>query len=407
MSSAGRREALLVASYDYDDPGLRQLRAPAHDADALARVLGDPQIGDFAVRQLRNEPAHVISEALEEFFADRHRDDVLLVHFSCHGIKDEAGHLYLAAATTKLSRLAATGIPAAFVNQQMDLSRSCRIVLLLDCCYAGAFARGLTPRAGSDLGIDQQLSGRGRAVITASSAMEYSFEGGTLAGGSAPQPVGSGAGQSVFTGALVRGLATGAADRDHDGLITLDELYDYIYAEVREITPHQSPGKWIFDMRGSLHIARCPATASATRHHAVATTVQDPATVGRSPVRRSDLAHLAARVRRVPRKWALASALAGSVALSAPFLLRDGWPAAHPASQTEGQAATLAAGPTIFHDDFSTQAAGWPDTAGTGSLGGYHAPGVYRYWSKKPGQTWWVTPANAAAVYPIAPANIR
>ncbi|MEH1127916.1 hypothetical protein [Micromonospora sp. CPCC 206061] len=47
------------------------------------------------------------------FFADRNPDDVLLLHFSCHGLKDQRGRLYLAAADTELSFLAATGLPAS------------------------------------------------------------------------------------------------------------------------------------------------------------------------------------------------------------------------------------------------------------------------------------------------------
>jgi uncharacterized caspase-like protein len=53
----------------------------------------------------------------------------------------------------------------------------------------------------------------------------------------------------VFTSALVEGLATGDADRDQDGLIALDELYDYVYDKVRAATPHQTPGKWAFGVQ--------------------------------------------------------------------------------------------------------------------------------------------------------------
>jgi ABC-type multidrug transport system ATPase subunit len=55
---------------------------------------------------------------------------------------------------------------------------------------------------------------------------------------------------------LVQGLATGEADRDQDGLIGLDELYEYVYDEVRAATPNQTPGKWTFGMEGGLYIAR-------------------------------------------------------------------------------------------------------------------------------------------------------
>jgi Caspase domain len=245
----GARSALIVANDRYTDPGLRRLRAPGRDAQALARVLRDPGIGDFEVRVLLNEPAHEVNLAVEEFFADRRPDDLLLVHFSCHGVKDESGELFFAAANTRLRRLGATAVAAEFVNRRMSRSRSRRVVLLLDCCYAGAFERGMTARAGTGIGIGEQFGGRGRAVITASSAMEYAFEGDELADTREQAP-------SVFTSALVEGLEIGEADRDQDGLVALDELYDYVYDKVRAVTPHQTPGKWTFGVQGELVIAR-------------------------------------------------------------------------------------------------------------------------------------------------------
>ena len=245
----GTRSALIVASDQYTDPGLRQLRAPASDARALAAVLQDPHIGGFQVSTLLNKPAHEVNEAVEDFFADRRPDDLLLLHISCHGVKDEDGELYFATTNTRLRRLAATAVAADFVNRRMGRSRSRRVVLLLDCCYAGAFERGMTARAGTGVGIEEQFGGRGRAVITASSAMEYAFEGDQLADTTEQPP-------SVFTSALVEGLETGEADRDQDGLVGLDELYDYVYDRVRAATPNQTPSKWTFGVQGDLYIAR-------------------------------------------------------------------------------------------------------------------------------------------------------
>jgi hypothetical protein len=244
----GTRSALIVASYDYEDAGLSRLRAPARDAEALAAVLRDPQVGAFDVRTMLNQPQYVISEAVEEFFADRSPNDLLLLYFSCHGVKDDDGELYFAASNTKPRRLGATAVAAEFVNRCMSRSRSRRVVLLLDCCYAGAFERGMVARAGTAMDIKERFGGRGRAVITASSAMEYAFEGNEVAENHDPAP-------SVFTRALVDGLETGDADRDEDGHVGLDELYDYVYVKVREVTPNQTPGKWTFGVEGELYIA--------------------------------------------------------------------------------------------------------------------------------------------------------
>ena len=107
----------------------------------------------------------------------------------------------------------------------------------------------MTARAGAGMAIEEQFGGRGRAVITASSAMEYAFEGDELADARELAP-------SVFTSALVEGLETGGADRDQDGLVALDELYDYIHDKVQAVTPNQTPGKWTFGVQGDLYIAR-------------------------------------------------------------------------------------------------------------------------------------------------------
>ena len=245
----GKRSALIVANYDYEDPGLQLLRAPARDAEALARVLRDPEIGGFEVRTVLNQPAHVANLAVEEFFAERRPDDLLVLHFSGHGVKDDSGELYFATTDTQLRRLGSTTLSAGFVNRQMSRSRSRRVVLLLDCCYAGAFERGMVPKADKAVHIEEQFGGRGRAVITASGAMEYAFENAELTATSELRP-------SVFTRAVVEGLETGDADRDQDGYVGLDELYDYIYDRVHEVTPNQTPGKWTFAIQGELHIAR-------------------------------------------------------------------------------------------------------------------------------------------------------
>jgi Caspase domain len=263
--SAGR-EALIVAVDAYDDPGLGQLRAPHRDAEALGDVLGDPRIGDFSVRVLRNETAQGIRVAVEDFFADRSPDDLLLLHFSCHGVKNAAGELYLAASDSRPDRLASTAVAADFVNQQMADSRAQRIALFLDCCYGGAFPRGMVVRASGVIEVgdafaaaQQAAGGRGRVVVTASSSVEYAFEGGLLAPGAQVSP-------SVFTGSVVEGLSSGDADRDGDGWVGLNELFTYVAERVRRATPHQTPHLWAFGSEGDLllaHSRRRRVTADA------------------------------------------------------------------------------------------------------------------------------------------------
>ena len=59
----------------------------------------------------------------------------------------------------------------------------------------------------------------------------------------------------MFTSALVEGLATGDADRDEDGWVSLNELYDYVFDKVREQNPHQTPSRQV-ELEGDLYLAR-------------------------------------------------------------------------------------------------------------------------------------------------------
>ncbi|MGW2719809.1 caspase family protein [Streptomyces sp. NPDC001492] len=242
----GRRLALLIATYDYQDTGLRQLTAPAHDAEALAAVLQDPKIAGFEVTTLINKPHYQVGEAISDLYRNRRSDDLTLLYFTGHGLKDEDGRLYLAMVNTRRESLLFTSLPAEQVDQAMSGCMSRQKVLILDCCYSGAFPAGNNAKADTDVHALERFQGRGRSVLTASDATQYSFEGN--------QPHGEAA-QSVFTRHLVAGLRDGSADLDGDGNITIDELYRYVHDRVVDETPQQRP-KRLDNVEGRIVIAR-------------------------------------------------------------------------------------------------------------------------------------------------------
>jgi uncharacterized caspase-like protein len=249
LPPVSRRLALVIANSQFRDQALRQLHAPGRDAAALTRVLADPAVGGFEVRELIDRPSHEVRREIEVFFANRRRDDLLLLYYSGHGLKSDDGRLYLATIDTERGLPLATTVPAGFVNENMTASASRRQVLILDCCHSGAFASGMVAKGGGSADVREQFEGQGRVVLTASNAVQFAFEG--------DQVTGEG-GRSVFTRHLVRGLETGEADLDGDGHVALAELYDYVYARVVDETPKQLPGMWAFKMEGSLVVARSP-----------------------------------------------------------------------------------------------------------------------------------------------------
>ena len=247
----GPRLALVVATNTYTDPGLSQLRAPARDADDLTQILVDPGIGGFAVTTVIDQPAQQIRLAIEDFLNGRGTQDLLLVYLSCHGLLDDRRRLYFAATDTRKDRLGSTGVEAAWVLDQLEHCRARRQVLIVDSCFSGAFAHGAKGEA--DLGLKDRFlgQGRGRVVLTASTATEYSFEGDPT---DAAAPAGS-----VFTAALVQGLRTGAADTDHDGHVSVDDAYSYVFDQVQAAGAAQTPQRWLYGAEGKILLARNPA----------------------------------------------------------------------------------------------------------------------------------------------------
>ncbi len=247
----GARLALVVATATYTDTGLRRLRAPARDAADLAHVLADPGIGGFTVTTVIDQPAQQIRLAVEDFLDGRGTGDLLLVYLSCHGLLDARRRLYFAAADTRKDRLGSTGVESAWVLDQLEHCRARRQVLILDSCFSGAFAHGAKGEA--DVGLRDRFigQGRGRMVLTASAATEYSFEGEPT---DAATPAGS-----VFTAALVRGLRTGAADTDHDGRISVDDAYAYVFDQVQAAGAAQTPQRWLYGAEGQILLARSPS----------------------------------------------------------------------------------------------------------------------------------------------------
>ncbi|MET8081350.1 caspase family protein [Streptomyces sp. NPDC005303] len=106
------RQALIVVTSAYDDPELGALRAPTDDAEALAEVLGDPDIGGFEAEVLTDPDSQRLRMKVEDFFAGRETHHTLLLHFSCRGVKNAAGKLFLATTDTRRNRLASTAVPA-------------------------------------------------------------------------------------------------------------------------------------------------------------------------------------------------------------------------------------------------------------------------------------------------------
>jgi uncharacterized caspase-like protein len=171
-----KKVALLIGVSQYE-AGLPPLPASPNDVEAIRRVLEDPNIGGFdGVDTLIDPDPNAMLLAINRLFANCQKEDLAVLFFSSHGITDDEGRLYLTTRLTDEQFYKATSVPASFVHDVMNDSRCKRQVVILDCCYSGAFAAGWQPKSGGAVDIKREFGGEGRAVLTSSTALQKSFE---------------------------------------------------------------------------------------------------------------------------------------------------------------------------------------------------------------------------------------
>ena len=228
------KHALLIGVSSYGE-GLTPIPSARLDVEALAQVLRDPQLGGFPHHQvvvLQDPQRTPMEKAVAELFANRNSDDLLLLYFSGHGFRDNQRQLLLSCSESIKSKQGKpelySTVRARDVQAYMQASKSQRQLLILDCCFSGAFADGMAAK--DDGAIDlEAFGGKGKAVLTSSASIETS---------SAPE---AGDGLSMYTRFLVEGISTGAADLQRRGFVDVKDLHNYVESRLQELAPAMSP----------------------------------------------------------------------------------------------------------------------------------------------------------------------
>lgn len=262
MEPNEKRYGLVIGCSKYEDPKLSPLEATSTDIADLESVLADPAIGAFTeLKVIADQPEYLVRREIDLFLRAKPVNSMMMIYITGHGIKDMDGKLYFAARDTQQDALESTAISAAWISSLLDKCSSERRLLVLDCCYAGAFPDGVLPKSATLLDDIQQVTpkpraGRALVVMTASSDIEYSF----VAQRQAEAIEGAKPSGSIFTRHFVEGLRSGDADLNDDGIVTHDELFDYISDKVRRERPGQNP-----HLKGDLQSKLCLSQSKPKR----------------------------------------------------------------------------------------------------------------------------------------------
>ncbi|MGC1360212.1 MAG: tetratricopeptide repeat protein [Silvibacterium sp.] len=220
--------ALVIGIAHYQNlPKSAQLQYPDRDAESIYTTLISEQGGQFPanhVHVLTNAQAtqanilHELEDWLPSVSAP---SDRVLIYFAGHGFIS-GGKGYLAPYDIDLHNISATAIPMETLGTLIGGRIQGKWkVLLTDACHSGAITPETDPTQLNHMLLDLHQS---IFSLTASRDREQSFESPKWGGG-----------HGIFTYYVVRGLA-GAADANGDGVVTADELAEYVHINVRAAT---------------------------------------------------------------------------------------------------------------------------------------------------------------------------
>jgi caspase domain-containing protein len=231
--------AVIIGVGRYEHLTIPTLKYAVADAEAMYRILTDTagfkkdNVLLLTDRSERKPTLRNIKYALGTFLARAaQKDDTVIVYFAGHGAPevDQRGlerdglAKYLIPSDADPDDLFSTALPMDDLQTIFGRIEAERVVMFLDACYSGAaggrtFASKRT-RSGAvdDLFLERLTRSKGRAIITASRPAELSVELPEL-------------GHGIFTYYLTEGLR-GAGDLNRDGIVSLQELYEYVEQQV-------------------------------------------------------------------------------------------------------------------------------------------------------------------------------
>jgi uncharacterized caspase-like protein len=244
---AGRLFAVVIGISHYaksDQSAANQindLQFADRDATSVLDFLKSPAGGAVADQDsllLLNEQATTesIRHALFTFLTKPQEQDTVVIYIAGHGAPDplDPRNLYLLTADSKPDDMGGTAFPMWQLQDVFErILKAKRVITLADTChsygFSGARAGANSKRANNLVNqyLQRYASSDQRAVITASDISESSLEDAKW-----------GDGHGVFTWFLLQGLK-GAADSNHDGVVTAGELFAYL----KQAVPQATAGK--------------------------------------------------------------------------------------------------------------------------------------------------------------------
>jgi len=262
---------ISMAVAEYQDPQYN-LNYTVNDGREIVSVLKDmsPEYNIIVDTLFGTNCTRTNFISLKEKLQNTCVDDIVIVHFSGHGLLDDDGNFYYATYDVNFSDPSQNGLEYDLIEGILDGIPARNKLVLLDACHSGEldYSVSLEDKPKTDLdeidsnsqsvlaakgvimydtpgkGTDDQLEnsydimteyfadvrkGTGSVVISAATGTGFALEIGDLQHG-------------IFTYVLLKGLREKDADYSGDGMISVSELREYIFTNVEKISEgYQKP----------------------------------------------------------------------------------------------------------------------------------------------------------------------
>ena len=231
----GNLYALVVGVSKYRDSKIPKLDLADKDAKLFGNFLETQNkvFKETKVTYLLNDKAtkSEVEKYLYYTLPKAGKDDTVILFFSGHGAFDPMrpkDFLFLSY-DSEPEYLGTTAVKMSGLDFLKGINAE-RVLIIADACHAGGFSE-MKPKTlipSLELFLQEAKNSSGKAIITSTKDEQLSWEVPNLK-------------NSVFTHYLLEGLK-GQADTDHDGVVTLNEAYQYAYSRTKEATRgHQHP----------------------------------------------------------------------------------------------------------------------------------------------------------------------
>ncbi len=215
------------------------------DAQQMAWAMNGNRL--FAKKQvniLLNEQATVgnIYNALALLERRASSNTYSVLYLSGHGTRDAGGHFLYPAHEYDPARASATSVAGEAIVARMKRMPGC-VFLIIDACHSGSAGWSATSRS---------APGNQTIIISSSLAREYSLEMSQFQNG-------------AFTQAFLESLG-GRADANRNGITTMQEMHNYVYLRVAQITKNKQHMKTYVPTTalGNLALARTSGPAASS-----------------------------------------------------------------------------------------------------------------------------------------------